>query len=267
MLPEQIIAHYQTDNNFVFENEKLQSINLSGAQIPHIRFKNCNLLWANLGAVNAQNAVFDNCILRAVNFKQAQLAEAQFINCNLTEADFSDANAENANFSGCQINTIFVNANLLNADFGNASIHSTQFTNANVQGACFEAAKLNFADFSGANLSEANFSNAIITDAIFTDANLSNVVGLPTDKAYTYQAPPPPNDTPAYQNGYMLGYEQGYKYATLMLNNNNNNKQLFDEQAWKKGLTQSDQNQNNDTDFTAGYAKGFMETYREAWAN
>lgn len=264
MLPEQIIAQYKTDNSFVFENEKLQSINLSGAQIPHIRFKNCNLLWANFEAVNAQNAIFEHCILRAANFKQARLVGAQFINCNLIEADFSDVNAENANFSGCQINTIFVNANLLNADFGNANIHSTQFTNANVQGACFDAAKLNFADFTEANLNEANFSNAIITDATFTNANLSNVVGLPTDRAYIYQAPPPPNDTPAYQNAYMLGYEQGYKYATLM---RNNNKPTFDEQAWEKGLAQSDQNQNNDTNFTTGYAKGFMETYREAWAN
>lgn len=263
MLPNQIIDQYQADNTFVFENQKLQSINLSGAQIPHIRFKNCNLLWANFSDVNAQDAVFDNCILRAANFKQACLVSAQFINCNLIEADFSDTNAENANFSGSQINTIFTNACLINADFSNTNIHNTQFTNANVQAACFDSAKLNFADFSHANLSQANFGNATLTDAIFDNANLTDVSGLPADNSYLYQAPPPVNNSPSYQNGYLLGYEQGYKYAVKMLNDC----QSFDEQAWEKGLAASAQNPQPDTDFTTGYAKGFMETYREAWAS
>ncbi len=263
MLPNQIIDQYQADNTFIFENQKLQSINLSGAQIPHIRFKNCNLLWANFSDVNAQDAVFDNCILRAANFKQARLVSAQFINCNLIEADFSDTNAENANFSGSQINTIFTNARLLNADFSNTDIHNTQFTNANVQAGCFDAAKLNFADFSHANLSQANFGNATLTDAIFDNTNLTDVSGLPADNSYLYQAPPPVNNSPSYQNGYLLGYEQGYKYAVTMLNDC----QSFDEQAWEKGLATSAQNPQPDTDFTTGYAKGFMETYREAWAS
>ena len=101
----------------------------------------------NFLGVNLEGALLQN-----VDFREAYLFKANLRQANLVGSDFSKAELINANFQG---------ALLISANFQDAYLLEAKFQNANLSGCNFRGAYLREANFTGAFLFRASWTGSL----------------------------------------------------------------------------------------------------------
>jgi uncharacterized protein YjbI with pentapeptide repeats len=66
-----------------------QRLNLHGADLNHIEFKNINLVYLYLSGVIASNSLFSHCQLKHANFQGSMMDRSRFVACSLDKSTFS----------------------------------------------------------------------------------------------------------------------------------------------------------------------------------
>jgi uncharacterized protein YjbI with pentapeptide repeats len=125
--------------------DKALGVDLAGAKLGGIKFRNLEWKQANLSG--------------------ADLAKAEVIRCRFPEADVRGANLCSAMVNGSS----FADANLENADATSASMAGTSFRRAVCKGAKFTGAKLQHSDFCGTDLTGADLAGAVFDGASYDE--------------------------------------------------------------------------------------------------
>ncbi|MBN8658321.1 MAG: pentapeptide repeat-containing protein [Anaerolineae bacterium] len=174
-------ASLVTDENSIFNDAKIERVDLSGLDLSYIflkkavlegtTFKNSKLSNANL-----EKADLQECDLTRSNFIHANLQKANLRRTNLRNAFLWFANLQEAVLDEANLqNADLLNAKLQGVNFGNADLRNANFTNADLQSARFysdfnyslylKKQKLpsKLANLAGANLAGANLKGAMVT--------------------------------------------------------------------------------------------------------
>ncbi len=109
-----------------FNDQKLNNLNLSKADLPGISFYGSKLSQVNLEQAELSRADFGKANLHQINFKDANLSEAYFGYSDLTGADLRGANLYGANFKYANL----AGANLCGADLSLAQVTQAQLETA-----------------------------------------------------------------------------------------------------------------------------------------
>jgi uncharacterized protein YjbI with pentapeptide repeats len=179
--PQQLLLQYKLDalEEHVFTWNHWRRLNpdiqpdLSGCYLI-----DTDLRYANLEAVNLDNALLVRADLRKTNLCRASLVKAQLRGANLDESYLTGADLREANLSETSLRVeSFRGANLSQASFGERLVEgNTQggahLAKINFTGANLSRAYLFAADLYGADLREADLSRATLTKADLSTANL-----------------------------------------------------------------------------------------------
>jgi len=203
---EQFISQYQKGERD-FSHVDLAGANLSGMNFRDINLTGANLTEANLSWATLNNGILTGaCLERAdlhsINLNRANLDQAILTRTKLTkadlrlatlqgaelnwadlqEADLSGANLlegklEQVNFAQAKLN----GANLANCDLMEANLSCSSLISANLKGVNLregnlEEANLRDADLEGANLTEANLTSAYMRGCKLSGADLHRVM-------------------------------------------------------------------------------------------
>jgi uncharacterized protein YjbI with pentapeptide repeats len=196
-------------NADVTESDLTQAT-LSGAVLFDVVFEKAKMAGAVLNEVEAEDAYFSAADLSGASFKNAELSGADLSKCRLDETDFEGANLSEAtvegavgvkvNFAeanltalraseGCSFNqasfqkalgpeSIWHDAQLLEADLSYAQMQGADFAKASLEGANLYAADMKFSRFRRANLRRAalvqmNLFEGSLEKADLTETDLS----------------------------------------------------------------------------------------------
>ena len=157
---------------------------LSAWSLARAEMTNCNFIRSIANGVDLSEVRFESCNLYQSALEEARLNFAErsiFAECELPKADLSEAKLNGALFS---------KANAAGANFERADLTGAMFPDAKLAGACFAGAAarnsvwlradLTDADFTGVDAWRGSFRNAVfkgaaVTDASFVEADLHGV--------------------------------------------------------------------------------------------
>lgn len=168
-----------------FRNASLKGANLSGCKIEYANFGNADLSGANFTGAKGQRPDFTSANAGGANLEKAETPEALFVQANLNTANLKGISAKGANF---------YEANCARMAAPGAGLDEADFTRAKLDGADLSGARLAKATFlraggQGLNLKGAQAANlraeearldglvadeAVLTDATFENASLLN---------------------------------------------------------------------------------------------
>ncbi|MGC9526454.1 MAG: pentapeptide repeat-containing protein [Limnospira sp.] len=142
-------------------NGTLDRANLSGADLTGINFSSASLIGSNLQGAKLREAKFTGADLTNADLSKADLKLARMSQINaqgslFLYADLREADLQNATLSGAD----FQGANLRDADLNGARLTGTNFRNARLQNVNFRNADLSLVNLQGARLRGANFEGA-----------------------------------------------------------------------------------------------------------
>ncbi|MFA5623778.1 MAG: pentapeptide repeat-containing protein [Bradymonadales bacterium] len=174
----------------ICDDASMGRVIMDRADISWARFKNADLVGANLEHVTARAANFTGTL-----FLRAQLNDSDFLGACFTGANFMAANLESSVFECCD----FVQANLSNVNLAGANLswanlsdarlnwasmqwarlEACDLEHANLTGACLRASNLSFSSLQGAKLTGvdlyfANLSGAFVSPDLTGIARISS---------------------------------------------------------------------------------------------
>jgi uncharacterized protein YjbI with pentapeptide repeats len=162
-------------------NTRMDNVKLSDAFLYHASMEKTNLENANLDKANLQEANLSNSILRKskssfyVTFSITNLSNADLSNTSLKGANYSYSNLQNANLSNADFSfdsaidvsvSLFIGANLSNANLTNTNLRRAELTDANLYRANLRDAKL-----SGSSFKSAKHCQTILPDGKISNTN------------------------------------------------------------------------------------------------
>lgn len=169
-------------------NVDMTEINLSGFDLSHASFVQCNFSNSDLSKIRLESADLCGSNFSGSNLSQSNLIDANLSQTNLIKSDLSnvhlgdamlcDANLSEANLTKAKF--YWKNgANLSDADLSNSNLSEADLKHSYLVGAKLEKANLQRATLTSSNLSESNLQQCNLVEATlyecdFSFANLSN---------------------------------------------------------------------------------------------
>ncbi len=178
------------------ENADLSGANLTKANFPTVnlknaKIKNADLSYSSLDGANLESTDLTQTILIRTFMRNTNLTNTDFTNADLKFANIRFSNLTNTKFLNADLmgatllkanilgSSIFINANLLDAELRGTTIAGADFTGAILVNADFTGAILDNVDFSGADLTNTDFRTTKMTNVNFEATNLEKAIGLP----------------------------------------------------------------------------------------
>lgn len=145
--------------DFSQPNAKGERLDLSGATIRQVRFKDTNLSRANLSGIKLE---------RASSFPESDLSGADVSRVVFDETDLEKANLAGAKLAGAS----FTGADLTGANLTGCDASGLTFAGARLAGAKLVSVKAARAQLAGATLGDADLTGAVLDDAVLVGASL-----------------------------------------------------------------------------------------------
>lgn len=162
---------------------KLNSINLSGADLRKSYMDQTDLCESDLRASNLSQSRYESCV-----FDRAKLNEANLRNGKIRSVSFVGADLSNADLRGVDIQDAdFSNANLRGAIFRGAKISNSKFINADLRYATFQSCLLKLTDLHSANLQHSRWSHATVHLCSLNDCLVYGISAWDVKLKDTYQ--------------------------------------------------------------------------------
>ncbi|MFO0319880.1 MAG: pentapeptide repeat-containing protein, partial [Neisseriaceae bacterium] len=145
------------------DNQYMVNLNMSKAQLNHIKVENKDLMLRNFTEANLSFSIMINSNLCSSNFTNADLTQidlsgATCIAAIMRNTTLIKATLIGTNLSGaCLVNAILIGSNLANANLTDANLYKAKLNNSNLTKATLIGCNFNGADITGADFTDAIF--------------------------------------------------------------------------------------------------------------
>lgn len=163
-------------DNVAWRGASVVKANFSVWSLARATFKKCSFIQAEAAGVDLGDVSFESCNLYQSKFGKARLRSAEssiFAECELPEADLAEAKLSGALFSKVDATGAnFERSDLSSAMFPDATLVDAQFAGATAPNSVWLRADLTNADFTSVNAWRGSFRNAVFKGTTVTNASL-----------------------------------------------------------------------------------------------